>query len=241
MRRASDRSRRSAPTSLALTLALALASGLGLAACGGGTFPATSTCPEEPRAAGVLPELEALVPAELAGRARDTLDSGWNCLSATLGTYASHGVTRLEFAGATWDDGNGDGAVTAVFETAATDPQLQAAWVEELYEAGARASRSVENVETARVRMAGPGDVWRLEALNNLSLQTIVVWPHGDHVHVVLVASTVDPGASRDAHDARVDAAVNAAAAVPDDQAVPLATPPAAPASSAPTGAAPSP
>ena len=51
-----------------------------------------------------------------------------------------------------------------------------------------------------------------------------------DHVHVVLVASTVEPGASRDEHDTRVDAAVDAAAGVPGDEAVPSATPLAVPA-----------
>ena len=209
---------------------MAFAIGLGLAACTGGEFPATSTCPEEPREAGVLPALEALLPAELSGRARDTLDSGWNCLSTTLGSYASHGVTRLEFAGATWDAGNGEGAVAAVFKTAGTDPPLQATWVEQFYEAGARTSRSVDNVETARVELGEAGDVWRLDALNNLSLQTIVVWPHGDHVHAVLVASTVEPGASRDEHNTLVDTAVNAAAGVPGDEAVPSAPPLALPA-----------
>jgi hypothetical protein len=199
---------------------MSLAIGLGLAACTGGEFPATSTCPEEPREAGVLAALEALLPTELSGRAPDTLDSGWNCLSSTLGSYASHGVTRLEFAGATWDAGNGEGAVAAVFKAAGTDPPLQTAWVEEFYEAGARTSRSVDNVETARVQMGAAGDVWRLDALNNLSLQTIVVWPHGDHVHAVLVASTVEPGASRDEHNALVEAAVAAAAAVLGDAAV---------------------
>jgi hypothetical protein len=69
--------------------------------------------------------------------------------------------------------------------------------------------------------MAGAGDAWRIDALSNLSLQTIVVWPHGEHIHVVLVASTVEPGASRDAHEARVDETVLAAASVEDDQAVP--------------------
>jgi hypothetical protein len=189
----------------------------------------------------VLPALEALLPADLDGRPRDTLDSGWNCLSETLGTYASHGVTRLEFAGATWDDGNGQGAVTAVFETPSTDPALQAAWVEEFYETGARASRSIENVEITQPQITGPGAVWRLDALNNLSQQTITVWPHGDHVHVVLVASTVEPGASRGAHDARVAGAVAAAAAVPGDEALPPASPVGSPAASAPMGAAPSP
>ena len=210
--------RRRAPT--IITLAISLALGLGLAACAS-EFPATSACPEEPRAAGTLPGLELLVPAQLSGQAPTTVDSGWNCLATTLGSYASHGVTRLEFAGATWDAGNGNGAVAAVFRTATTDPRLQRPWVEEFYEQGARASRGVENVETSRPRMDGAGDVWRLDALNNLSLQTIVVWPHGDHVHVVLVASTVEPNASRDAHQARVDETVLAAASVEADRAVP--------------------
>lgn len=210
--------RRRAPTLLTLATGLALA--LGLAACAS-EFPATSACPEEPRAAGTLPELERLLPTRLAGTAPTTVDSGWNCLSTTLGSYAAHGVTRLEFGGATWDAGNGDGAVAAVFQTATTNPQLQTPWVEEFYEQSARASRGVENVETTRPRMDGAGDVWRLDALSNLSLQTIVAWPHGEHVHVVLVASTVEPGASRDAHEARVDETVLAAASVEDDRAVP--------------------
>ena len=199
--------------SLGLTFAISVALTVGLAACVS-EFPATSACPEEPRAAGTLPSLEQLLPPELSGQAATTVDSGWNCLSTTLGSYASHGVTRLEFAGATWDAGDGNGAVAAVFQTGTTDPQLQASWVEEFYEQGARASRGVENVEISRPRMDGAGDVWRLDALNNLSLQTIVAWAHGNHVHVVLVASTVEPGASRDAHEARVDETVLAAASV---------------------------
>lgn len=210
-----------------MTFAISLALGLGLAACAS-EFPATSACPEEPRAAGTLPDLELVVPSQLAGQAATTVDSGWNCLSATLGSYAAHGVTRLEFAGATWDAGNGDGAVAAVFRTAPTDPQLQVSWVEEFYEQGARASRGVENVETSRPRLDGPGDVWRLDALNNLSLQTIIVWPHGDHVHVVLVASTVEPGASRDAHEARVIETVLGAASVEADGPATSPTPPGA-------------
>jgi hypothetical protein len=196
-----------------------LAAGSMLGACANvdGTFPATSACPEEPRAAGTLPELEALVPTHLDGQAADMIDSGWNCLAQTLGTYASRGVARLEFAGATWDEGDGEGAVAAVFRSGAAGPPLEAPWVEEFYEQGARGSRRVANVETRRVEMGGAGDVWRLDALNDLSLQTIVVWPHGGHVHVVLVASTVEPGASRSAHDARVDVLVATAAQVAGD------------------------
>lgn len=213
--------RRRIPTCVALAISLALA--IGLAACGS-EFPATSACPEEPRAAGRLPDLEVLLPTALSAQVPTTNDSGWNCLPTTLGSYASHGVTRLEFAGATWDAGDGDGAVAAVFRAATTDAPLQAAWVEEFYEQGARASRGVENVATSREVMAVEGgvqDVWRLDALNNLSLQTIIVWPHGEHVHVVLVASTVEPGASRDAHEAQVNEVVLAAASVEADGSAP--------------------
>jgi hypothetical protein len=212
----------------ALGVLVVLAAGTLLAACANvdGTFPATSACPEEARAAGALPDLEGLVPRDVAGQAPSTVDSGWNCLPSTLGTYASHGVTRLEFGGATWDEGDGNGAVAAVFRTGPADPRLEGPWVEESYEQGARASRGVENVETRRLQMRAAGDVWRLDALNRLSLQTIVVWPHGEHVHVVLVASTVEPGASRDVHETRLEAAVAAAAQVAGDAPdVPAGTP----------------
>ena len=63
--------------------------------------------------------------------------------------------------------------------------------------------------------MPGAGLVFRLETLNNLSLQTVVVWPDGPDVWVVIVATTVDPSASRAAHDQRVEAAVADAAAMP--------------------------
>ena len=39
-------------------------------------FPATSTCPEEPREPGVLPALEALLPEDLSGQAPTAIDSG---------------------------------------------------------------------------------------------------------------------------------------------------------------------
>ena len=199
----------------ALLVAAALAAGI--AACTvDGTFPATSACPSEPRAPGTVPDLEALLPTALVTlgsneppRPPTIVDSGWTCLVANLRSYASHGVTRLEYAGATWDEGNGEGTATAVFRAAPPDPPLEAAWVEEFYETTARGDRRVSNVQTVRESMAGAGAVWRLDALNDLSLQTIVVWPSAPNVRVVIVATTVEPGASRDEHDLRVDAAVD--------------------------------
>ena len=182
-----------------------------------GRFPATSACPSEPRAPGTLPDLEARLPSKLVelgsndpARPPTTVDSGWQCLESSLRSYATHGVTRLEFAGATWDEGDGDGTVAAVFRTAEPDPPLEAAWVEEFYELTARADRRVSNVEIQRLNLAGAGAVWRFDAINDLSLQTIVVWPDGSDVRVVIVASTVAPGASREGHDRRVESAVDA-------------------------------
>lgn len=198
------------------TLLVALCALLAAAGCTDSErFPATSTCPDEVRAAGTLPALEALLPRGMIERAPDVVDSGWNCLPATLGTYAAHGVTRLEFAGATWDQGDGNATVAAILSTRAGDPPLEATWVEEFYETGARGGRRVENVETRRSAMAGAGDVWRLDALNDLSLQTIAVWPADPYVRVVIVATDVAPGASRVEHDQRVEIAVEAAAGVP--------------------------
>jgi hypothetical protein len=217
----------------------AIALALATAACGtfDPSFPATSTCPNEAQAPGTFPDLEALLPRGMIERSPDELDSGWHCAAEALGTYAAHGVRELRFAGATWDYSDGDATVAAVFTTAPGEPPLQPAWVEEFYQLGALSGRRIENVETSRPSLGDAGPVWRLDALNDLSLQTIVVWPAGQVVRVVIVATQVAPGASRDDHDQRVATAVDVAPAVP----VPLRPPnpanPANPASPASPGA----
>jgi hypothetical protein len=192
------------------------------AACGGGTTgssptgsSATAGCAADHRAAGALPQLEALLPRGMIERSPDSVDSGWNCTAEALGTYATHGIHELRFSGATWDNGSGDATVAAILTTRPGDPALQAAWVEEFYETGARAARHTENIETSRPSMPGAGQVFRLDTLNGLSLQTVVVWPAATTVRVVIVATTVGPDASRADHDQRVATAVEVAAAVP--------------------------
>jgi hypothetical protein len=64
--------------------------------------------------------------------------------------------------------------------------------------------------------MEGAGDVFRLETINDLSLQTVVIWEDQGLIHVVIVATTVGPDASRSAHDERVAIAVAVAGAGPD-------------------------
>lgn len=190
-----------------------------LAAAAGGCVP-SSPSPAVPacldtRAPGAVPELEALLPRGMIERSPDTVDSGTNCSPRSLGTYLAHGVAALAFAGATWNQGGGNATVVAILRTAGSGPPLEAAWVEEFYETGARASSKTENIEITRPTMSGAGEVYRLETLNDLSLQTVVVWPKGNAVHVVIVATEVTPDASRAEHNERVDVAVEVAAGVP--------------------------
>lgn len=195
----------------AITLALAAT------ACGtfDPSFPATSACPNEAQAAGTFPDLKSLLPRGMIERSPDELDSGWHCTAETLGSYAAHGVRELRFAGATWDLGDADATVSAVFTTSPGEPPLQPAWVEEFYQLGALSGRRIENVETSRPLLGDAGPVWRMDALNDLSLQTIIVWPAGQVVRVVIVATEVAPGASREDHDQRVAIAVDVSHSVP--------------------------
>ena len=180
---------------------------LAAVACGGAPSFANHACTD-----GFLrntePELEALLPRTFEGQSA-TATSGRNCKSDNLGSLAAHGVTAFRFAGVTWDFGSGK-AVTFAVE-ALPDAPLPAAWVEEFYEVGARTGRRTSDVTVTRPTLEPIGEVYRLDVLNDLSLQTIVVWQDGDHVRSVLVATQVSPTAVRADHDALVDRAVAAA------------------------------
>lgn len=209
------------PRGLGAALALGLIATVVTAGCGalGGASP-NPACPNgDVRAAGTFPALESLLPTAIVMRTPNTVDSGYNCTAAALGTYTSHGLAKLRFAGATWDQGNGNGTVIAIM--AADTGPLTAAWVEEFYTAGAVAGKHTGNVKTDRPTMSGAGQVFRLETVNDLSLQTVVIWPAGPYVHVVIAATTVAPDASRADHDQRVAIAVEVAAAVPGPTATP--------------------
>lgn len=197
-------------------LAPALLLSIVVSGCGAfGSAPsANAACPTgDVRAPGTLPKLEALLPLGMIERSPDAKDSGWNCSETALGTYVTHGVTKLDFAGATWSGSNGDGTVVAML--ALDTGPLDASWVQEFYTAGAVAAKHTAAVKTDRPRYAGAGQVFRLETINDLSLQTVVIWPARPYVRVVIVATTVSPDAVRADHDARVQAAVEVAAAVP--------------------------
>ena len=189
-----------------------------LAACATTSSPAPTTagCPADVRAPGTFPDLEALLPRGMIEASPTKVDSGANCTAQALGTYVAHGISELRFAGATWDYGNGSATVVAVLHARPVgQPPLEAAWAEEFYEVGARTGRHTDNIEVTRPALPGIGPVFRLDTLNNLSLQTVVVFPGAGYVHVVIVATEVGPDANRADHDERVRVAVEVAAAVP--------------------------
>ena len=185
-----------------------------LAACGAPTpsFTAEGPCTADGRAPGGYPDLEARLPAALPGSATSgtadiaptTVDSGRNCTEETLATLWGHGLHELRFAGAIWATGGGEGFVSALFVAPPGQPALDAAWLAEFYEASARASSKAENVTVTRPVIDPVGEVVRIDALNDLSLQSVVVWPDGDVVRVALIATNVNPGADRSVHEARV-------------------------------------
>ena len=182
--------------------------------CSASTSPPPGACVDS-RAPGTNPSLEALLPSRLADQPPATVDSGANCSAAALATLEAHGVTELDFAGATWDAGNGAATSIAVLALPAAAP-LPVAWVEEFYEVGARSGKKTDNIAVSRPTFPDVGPVYRLDVLNDLSFQSVVVWPDGPVARVVIVASPVNPSASRVEHDSRIEAAVQAAAQAPD-------------------------
>jgi hypothetical protein len=186
-----------------------------------GSFSPNGPCVTDGRAPGAYPELEAKLPPTLGGIGPangngsatadlypTTVDSGRNCTEKVLGSLWSHDVRELRFAGATWDAGGGDGTVSALFTTPSGQPSLEAAWMEEFYKSGAQATSKTENIVITRPTIDPAGEVFRLDTLNDLSLQTVVVWPADDGIRVVIVATRVTPDASRQAHNTWVAIAV---------------------------------
>ena len=179
-----------------------------VASCAGGSaFEPSGPCATDGRAPGAYPELEALAPPLFRGRAPDRLDSGRHCTPQALATLVAHGVTELRFSGATWDLGSGGGVTLAVFEAAGLD----AAWMTEFYEIGARTARKTESVDVTKVVVPNGTSGSRIDALNGESYQSVIVWPDGGLVRVALIASFIREVETKEAHDAVVTEALAAA------------------------------
>jgi hypothetical protein len=197
-----------------IALAVLAATLVSVAACGQapGTFSPSGPCLADGRAPGTYPDLEARVPHSLDGRAATTVDSGRKCSDSALGSLTAHGVSDLRFAGAVWSGGSDAGTSIAVLGL--PSGTLPAAWAEEFYGFGAVTGKKTGNIATSRPSFDHVGPTFRIDALNDLSFQSVVVWQDGSLVRVVIVATAVDPGASMSAHDAQIAAAVAAAAGV---------------------------
>ncbi len=193
--------------------------GLALVLAGCGATPLASgplgPCGDDAKSIGGYPELEATVPRMLEGKAPDTVNSGRSCSPVALGSLTTHGIHELRFAGATWSHGGADATVIAVLATPSNEPLPQEAWIQEFYTAGAVAGKRTENTTTTRPVMDGAGQVFRLDTLNDLSLQSVVIWDDRGLIHVVIVATTVSPSASRGVHEQRLIDAVKIAVVPP--------------------------
>lgn len=195
----------------ALALAIVLAGSAAGCGSGGGTFSPSGDCVTDGGAAGAFPDLEALAPRTLDGKDATAVNSGRNCTAPALGTLAEHGVTEMRFGGATWDLGGGAGESIGVI--ALPDRAMPLIWAEEFYLAGALNGTKTDNVKTSHPSIPGTTDAFRIDALNDLSQQAVVLWQLGEVVRVVVVATPVGPSASMADHEAKVTAAIAAAVA----------------------------
>jgi hypothetical protein len=202
--------RRTGPTGLGRLVVVVLAAALGLALAGcAPAFDPTGPCTTDGSVKGAYPELEAAVPTAFRGAPPNELDSGRACTPAGLGTLANHGVTEVRFAGATWEIGSDSGVSLAVFSNP-TGPALEAPWVAEFYETGARSAPKVESVETGELVVSADITGRRVDVLNGESYQTIVVWERNGQIAVALVANAIRTIQTRAAHDEVVRTAVDA-------------------------------
>lgn len=180
---------------------LAVALAAVLAACSGATppsFDASGPCTADGRAPGSYPELEALVPKTYRGESPQTLDSGRNCTPANLGALASHGISEVRFAGATWSFGAERAAVLAVFRA----PGLTTDEMFAFYgQSATAASRTQVDAQSEPVIAGRAGR--RLDTETSGRTQTVVIWPAAtkDMVNVVI---------TNDLPDARIQDAIDA-------------------------------
>jgi len=189
---------------------LSIGAGLALVlgACAGSSFDPTGPCTTDGKVSGAYPDLEALVPTSYQGSKPGVVDSGRTCTTEGLGSFATHGVKELRFAGATWETGTQSGLTLATF-TSVGGPELQPAWLEEFYETTDGTAKNVESLDTSDVALPSGAAAKRLDVLNGESYQTVVVWDVGDRVAAALVASFIRDIGSKDAHDQIVGAAID--------------------------------
>ena len=173
-------------------------------ALGGASFDPSGPCVADGRLPGAYPELEALVPTALDGRAPDRLDSGRNCSAANLGTLADDGIEEVRFAGGL--ERGAERVSPSSRPTAYTAEKLG-----RFYEDGARESGKTSDIEVGRPTIDGRS-AYRLDLVNDGRLQTIVAvdTDTAGLVRVALVSSAARDVGEEAAHDQAVTAALDA-------------------------------
>ncbi len=172
-------------------------------------FDPSGPCSGDGTASGAYPELEAAVPKTFRGVGPGQLDSGRFCTADALAKLAGHSVKELRFAGGTWSTGTDSGVSLAVFVDPA-EPPLQADWLADFYETGARSGKNVQKVDRSTYVSGELASGVRIDVLNGESFQTVVVWSQEGRVVVALIADFIREIKNREAHDAVVNEAVAA-------------------------------
>jgi hypothetical protein len=165
---------------------------LSLAAC---AAPATTLDPgapcggrEELRSAGLEPDLEALLPTDLGGRAPDARSSGRYCSRAQLGSLRETGLRELRFAGATWADARGGRSLT-IYQA----PGLTLDGLADAFAGGAGSARRVTNVRAAESSIGGRRAI-RIDAQADERRQVVWLWedPRPETVRVILASDVTE-------------------------------------------------
>jgi len=127
---------------------------------------------DEQRAPGFYPDLEALLPTDIAGAAPATRDSGRYCSAKTLGSMLEAGIAELRFAGATWPGDNETGIALVVYRS----PGLTVDAVADSFAGGAGAARGVTQVHASERDVAGQRGI-AITAVAGGRPQTVIIWP----------------------------------------------------------------
>ena len=170
-------------------------------------FDPNGPCTIDGSAKGAYPELESVIPKAFRGSGPTDLDSGRFCTTDALATLATRGVKELRFAGGTWSTGTDSGVSLAVFVDA-DGPPLEAAWLADFYESGARSGKNVQSIQRSSGSAGKLATAERVDVLNGESFQTIVVWSKDGRLAVALVADFIREIQTREAHDAVVNEAI---------------------------------
>jgi hypothetical protein len=157
-----------------------------------GSFDPSASCngADSQAMKGAYPELEALLPAGLAGVAPTSLVSGRLCSAKTLGTLYGHGIHETHFASAVWNRGGGSGIQLTIM---AADG-LTVANVLESYSSGAANAPKVHSLKTADASINGQAGM-RVDIANDDYAQTVVVWPAdaAGRIRVVITSNIHEP------------------------------------------------